>query len=584
MEWEELTRHLTQILRRVRVPAGRKGSLLVAAVTLPVIAVPALWPLIIHGLPRSSDGRLHLLRLVLLDYHLRQGTLYPRWLPELLMGYGYPVFSFYTPASYYVAEFWHLVGLGFYGGLAAALGTMILAAGLGAWLLASDVLGSRSPWPAIVAAAAYMYAPYLLTNVYVRGALPEVAAQAVIPWTFWSLRRVMRAAGPARYVPFLSLSLTALAITHTLVLFLVPPALLGYLAVLAWPDRQDAGRSRLAWAIGGMAAAAGASAFFWLPVLAQRSLLSQAALRIAHDIFLPQNVWTWHDFLSTDLAYPYTAKVPFSLGLVQLLLALGGFFWPGVATPNRLFFGLLALAAGLSIASFTLPIWESSTILTSVQFPWRLLSLVSLALALLTAGAVAGPLTGLANRARGADATGAPPGARRGWPTRVPSMHSFADWWSARTQFRTRLLSLGSAAPHGPFVSLPAPRAASAPGGGDRGPRAHWLPAGAALLIVVAIAFADRPQPGRDTQQPADDAALTLPAIAQVEAGDSNTWGTTSTQDFTPRWADLSHGLKVLPEPGRATTGTLTGESRSRALGRTRSVFGPATRRAARCA
>ena len=36
-----------------------------------------------------------------------------------------------------------------------------------------------------------------------------------------------------------------------------------------------------------------------------------------------------------------------------------------------------------------------------------------------------------------------------------------------------------------------------------------------------------------------------------MEAEDSNTWGTTSTKEFTPRWADLSQGLKILQVPGQ---------------------------------
>ena len=276
---------------------------------------------------------------------------------------------------------------------------MILAAGLGAWLLARDVLGPRSYWPAIVAAAAYMYTPYLLTNLYLRGALAEVTAQAILPWTFWSLRRVIRATRPGRYLPFLVLSLTAVVITHTLALLLVPPALLGYLAVLAWPGDRD--RFRFACAVGGMLAAAGASAFFWLPALAQRNLLGQEGYRIAHDVFLPQNVWTWRNFLDTGLVFSYTGNTPVQLGLVQLVLALGGLLLARRRDAEWLFFGLLALAAGLGIASFTLPIWQSNAILTAVQFPWRLLSLVSLALALLTGGALAGPFNEKENREQG---------------------------------------------------------------------------------------------------------------------------------------------------------------------------------------
>ena len=40
---------------------------------IPLLAIPALWPLFVVGLTASADGMLHLLRLGLLDSHMRRG-------------------------------------------------------------------------------------------------------------------------------------------------------------------------------------------------------------------------------------------------------------------------------------------------------------------------------------------------------------------------------------------------------------------------------------------------------------------------------------------------------------------------------
>jgi hypothetical protein len=92
-----------------------------------------------------------------------------------------------------------------------------------------------SPLAALVAATAYMATPYLLTNAYLRGALGEVGAQALLPWIFWSFRRLVRDPRPARFVLPAALSLGGLAATHNITLLFAPPVLLVYLAVLAWP-------------------------------------------------------------------------------------------------------------------------------------------------------------------------------------------------------------------------------------------------------------------------------------------------------------------------------------------------------------
>lgn len=226
---------------------------------LPVLALPALWPFVADGLPRSFDGGLHLLRLGLLDFHVQRGTFYPRWVPEALLGYGYPLFNYYAPAAYYLAESFHLLGLSFYHSFVVALAMLVLAAGFAMFLLARDIFGRERSWPALLAATAYMVGPYLLTNVFIRGAIAEAGAQALLPFVLWSFRRLLRTGQPARYLLVAVLSLAGLAITHTISLLFLPPLLLGFIAVhwrqngrslpdLGWAGRRfvvGRGRERL---------------------------------------------------------------------------------------------------------------------------------------------------------------------------------------------------------------------------------------------------------------------------------------------------------------------------------------------------
>ena len=163
-----------------------------APLLLPLLALPALWHFLTHGLPQhSADGLLHLFRLALLDKQVSAGMLYPRWMPELVLGRGYPLLNFYGPASYYLALIFRIAGLSLAPSLIAAFAVLIVLAGAGAYLLARDLFPGKSPLAALVSGVAYMYAPYLLTNVYIRGAIAEVAAQALLPWIFWSTGRLM---------------------------------------------------------------------------------------------------------------------------------------------------------------------------------------------------------------------------------------------------------------------------------------------------------------------------------------------------------------------------------------------------------
>jgi len=372
-------------------PKRRLGSAshaILAPSLLLLLAVPACWPYIQWGLPGTADGHLHLLRLVMLDYHVGQGMLYPRWVPELVLGYGYGVFHYYGPSSYYLALLLHLVGFSYVQALIGSFVLLIGAAGFGMYLLATDLFAVRGEsqrrWFALVAAVAYLYSPYLLTNVYMRGALAEVGAQALLPWIFWSFRRLLTDPAPARYLLPAALSLGGLASTHTITLIFAPPVLMLYLIVV-WatnPASRQAPRRHLGWTVAGGLAAMGSSLFFWGPLLLERAYLADTAYDIAAR-FIHENVWTWNTFLDWHWPFEYTLAIPFQLGALQLLLAALGFILLRRRTAEWWYWALLIPPLGIAISQPLLPLWLSSETLLTAQFPWRLLNVMSVPLALL---------------------------------------------------------------------------------------------------------------------------------------------------------------------------------------------------------
>jgi uncharacterized membrane protein len=229
--------------------------------TLLPLAAPALLPFYTEGLPRSFDGGLHLLRISILDRYIRQGMLFPRWTPELSLGHGYPLFNFYAPSSYYLVEALHWVGFDLYTAFILTLAGFVIGGALGMYLLARDSFGPQHPGSALVAALAYLYGPYLLTNVFLRGAIAEAGAQALLPWIFWAMRRLIYAEQPARYLLPVVFSLGGLALMHNITLLFVPPVLLVYVAVHWW--RNGRRWTSLRWITLALLAAMGVSAFFW---------------------------------------------------------------------------------------------------------------------------------------------------------------------------------------------------------------------------------------------------------------------------------------------------------------------------------
>lgn len=350
----------------------------------PLLALPALAPLYTEGLPRSYDGGYHMLRLAVLDRAVAGGTFLPRWAPDMLLGFGYPAFNFYGPGSYWLAEVLHRGGLGLQAAFTLGFVVAVIGAGYGAGLLARDIFGVDRPWPALTVAVAYMYAPYVMDNVYIRGGLAETMALAALPWILLGFRRLFYATDHRSPFFLATFALALLAITHNITLLFTPPLLIGYLLV-HW-RRTGYRITRLAWPAAALAAAMGVSAFFWLPLIAERGYLSDQAYTIARQVWLPRSVWTWENFLDAGFAFTHTFIRPNRLGLVQLALGVGGFLAARRRDAEWLYLGAVALIAGTLIGAWALPLWQSNDILTIAQFPWRLLSIVSLPLAIFSGG------------------------------------------------------------------------------------------------------------------------------------------------------------------------------------------------------
>ena len=373
-----------------------------------LVALPAVWLLITRGLPAIADDTpVHLMRLFVFDQQVRQGDWLPRWIADLYTGYGYPLFNFYAPAMYYLAETLHLGGLGQAAAYSWSYVLAVLFGAVGAAFLASDLYAStagenegadRAPlaprpsplpsfWPGLLAAATYTYATYLLANVFVRGAFGEIGAQALLPWLFWALRRMMLTRRPLPSLVLGATLLALLAMTHTITFLLALPWLAGYAIMLALALH---GTGRPAWQLLAAPAAAAVlaallSAVVWLPQLLERGALSTSAWSTQ---LLLDNLWRWRDFVELDLRFRAVdgGQTPYQLSAIQALLLLAGFLFTRRRTAEWWLWVAILGVCGVLLSPLSAPLWANVSALAVIQFPWRLLSIMGLAVAIVGAG------------------------------------------------------------------------------------------------------------------------------------------------------------------------------------------------------
>lgn len=367
----------------------------------------------------AHDARHTVYFMQMFDATLRDGALFPRWATDMVLGYGYPLWIILAPLPYYLAELFHLVGLDLVSAVKALDALALIASGLAMYLFGSRVLGRDG---GLVAAVAYVFIPYHIVDLYVRGAAAEFLAFVFPPLILWSLFQLMTTRR-AFYIPLVALSYAGLILTHISMAVLFSPVVGGYVVAMWLTDGRttndegrrtdDEGRttfnlqpstsvhqspishlhSRISRLSPLLALLWGflLSAVFLLPVLAeQRYLTSEPLIGGFFDFRL--HFLNPSQLVSPFWGYGYAG----TNGNDQFSLQLGvlPLFWGFVAlftlrrggrmSAQVIYFALVTFAATLAMLAVSTSLWEIvAPIAAFAQFPWRLLFVTAAALAFL---------------------------------------------------------------------------------------------------------------------------------------------------------------------------------------------------------
>lgn len=367
---------------------------------LPALALAAFWLLLLQPLVQpgkmtcSHDGALYLLRVSQLDAMVRQGIVWPRWLPGMAYGYGYPLFNFHPALGLYAAVILHHLGLTLLQSWNLTLALSVLASGLTMYLWTRQVLGARGGF---VAAIAYMFAPYVLYDVYWRGNITESLTLPLSPWVMWALLRTILERR-WRYALVGALAYAAVLLTHPAVSLMLTPIVLVYVLFLFGGTRD---RGALAFQLAAtFTLALGLAAFFLIPAYWEKE---QVQLWRA---ITPGGQNFRNHFVSLgELFGPAAASDPLLInpspprglgwasgvwGLVGVLITL----WarPRLNRIHKHHVAWAALTLGgvvLMMLPVAEPIWSHAPLLPFIQYPWRFLGIASLLLAFLAGAGVA---------------------------------------------------------------------------------------------------------------------------------------------------------------------------------------------------
>lgn len=351
-----------KVLRALPVPM--LGTLILA-----FFAVLAMFPELTTGLSVTDNFRFNLTWPQQFVALVRDGHLYPRWLPNSWAGMGSPVFYFYPPLFFWVTSSVDAITGGTLPSerlvpIASLIFLMMSGVSMRAWL--RSYCGE---WAAVLGAIAFMLGPFHLYHIYGTGALSEASAYASVPVVMLALKRL--GDGVDRFVPILALAYAALLFSHLPTsllasLFLIAPYAIFIMVYSAHPARF----AMMAFAGGVMGIML--AAIFVLPAVALLPDVSPKAL--SGSFFRPENWFFWH-IKAGAMGGRMLFLMPISIAAFLFAAGTVATQRAGPLRRESRFWAALTMFLVALIAGLIPMIWKVP-VLALVQFPWRALLLV----------------------------------------------------------------------------------------------------------------------------------------------------------------------------------------------------------------
>ena len=349
-------------------------GVIVLAATLTVI------PIMLFGVPLGHDLDFQMPGWMEAADQLRQGIVFHRWSAATNHRFGEPFFIFYPPLSRMIGAIlglilpWRMVP-GVYVWMISILAGAVM------WKCAQELL---RPAGALTAALLYATNPYFLLTVYKRCAYAELLAMALFPALVWGGIRITRY--PRQTLLPLSLVFAVLWITDLPGAVVASYTLAGLLVLGSCFHRSL--RPILFGAVA-ILAGFGASAFFLLPAAWERRWVNIAEATKLQ--WAPE-----HNFLFSRSNLPQYLVFNRGLSLFALLVIVVTAVSAMLARQLRRdklqdWRSLVGLAAASTFMMLppSLVLYHTLPELRFIQFPWRWLSPLCVAGALLTAAAMA---------------------------------------------------------------------------------------------------------------------------------------------------------------------------------------------------
>lgn len=332
----------------------------------------------------SHDGPEHVIRMEEFSLAFSDGQIPVRLAKRINHGLGYPFFNFDYPLVYYSSEFFHRFEPSFVDVFKTLMIASVIIGGLSVYYFCLNFFG---PVSSFGASLLYIFAPYRLLDMYVRGDVAESIGLALIPLCLCMIEIFIK---KGKILP-LVLSFSALILSHNI------SALLGFLLYSAYfLFRTNFNKKLLLRFSVPVFLSLLICSFFLIPALFEAKYTRLSELSFDYKNFFPQiseifySKWGFGQFVQGK----FEGKMSPQIGIIHSLLfgaSLLASLWLIVKKRTKQKDKIFCFFICVSFISFFLalpvskPLWDSFLILRFVQIPWRFVGYIILGISICSA-------------------------------------------------------------------------------------------------------------------------------------------------------------------------------------------------------
>ena len=362
------------------IPLANFRSFLILALASLALLLPAIF----IGIQEDYDLPQHLRFAVTYHEAFLLGNPFPAFGWSDNLGYGSVGIRFYPPLVHIFMGLVQFVTSSWYDTLWITMLTFMFLGSVGAYFFALEMLPRT--W-ALSGAILYMVLPYHLWEIFQAFLLSEFAAAAILPFCFLFLHRLLRRQR-IEDAAFLACSVSLLILAH------LPSAIMGSiaLAVYAVPflSKRNLSARRLLLVAGSAFATAVATSAYWLRMVRELEWVKHNTTKYYATGHYNYSIYFFPTFLiNGDDYFPlffWIFDLTIAATLILLIPAVIAFARkcvPDSVKAVSLPLFLVAVVSAWMTSIISKPLWDSVPLLQKLQFPFRWLSILSFAAAML---------------------------------------------------------------------------------------------------------------------------------------------------------------------------------------------------------